>query len=142
MDMADEKQLGVTIDMKEVRAALKGIPRELRRELREPLKRSGAIIVSEMCSRAPRKTGRLAAGVKARTNLNALTVRVMSTARTKWGDRLYDYGRALEFDAKRYGGRFKWFYPSFDAKKDEARELFWQGVKRVVDFATAKAKGA
>lgn len=115
-------------DTKAIRQALTGLPKELRREIRAPLKASGEVIRQEMLSRVPRATGALARGVKTRVDVRSLKVRVVSMHKTEWRGRVYDYGRALEFHSKRYGTRYKWFYPSFDDKKDEAYQMFEHAV--------------
>lgn len=118
----------IDVDAKAVRQALTGLPKELRRELRAPLRASGEVVAARMRQRAPRRTGRLARGVRTRVDLRALKVRVVSTARAQHRGAPYDYGRALEFDARRYSGRFKWFYPAWDESRDEAVAMYEAAV--------------
>ena len=113
------------------------------------IKPAGQIIVDEIKRRTPvGATGKLKRGTGSRVGKDKTSVRIVNTAtsspwsrprktdnaffypayagspkRTATG-RGYRYGKRLEFDAATYKGRYRFFYPGFEAKKAEAvREL-------------------
>jgi len=106
---------------RQLQFAVSNASKEVKKALAERLKAAGALVVMEIGKRSPRgATGLLKRSTKATGNPKALSVRVVNTA-TASSPRYpkYRYGKRLEFDPI-YSGRYKFFYPGYEAKKAAA----------------------
>lgn len=117
--------MATTVDIPGLKALSKSVresPKEINKGIRQRLKVAGRIVVSEIARRTPRATGKLQKATSARVSKGASSVSIVNTAmeRSKKYPKGYRYGKRLEFDKKSYKGRYTFFYPGFEAKKDEA----------------------
>lgn len=108
-----------------LKATLQMISPNTAKAIRKRIKPAGQIVVAEIQRRAPFKTGLTRNRTSAR--VRETEVRISNTAKSKPTakyPRGYRYPKRLEFDAATYKGRYRFFYPGFEAKKAEAvREL-------------------
>ena len=106
-------------EAKALAAAIRGAGKEVRSSVRKRLKPAGEIIAVEIRSRTPvGATGKLRGSTRVRPS--AMSVRIVNTATASSRNyKNYRYGKRLEFDPL-YGGRYKFFYPGYEAKKAEA----------------------
>jgi hypothetical protein len=111
-------------DLAALRKALKAAGREAGKALRRELREAGKIVQEEIRARTPVRSGRLRTGTKVRV-FSSLSVRVYNS--TKRISRKYPggyrYGKRLEFDPQ-FGGRHAFFYPGYEAARDQAAEAF------------------
>jgi hypothetical protein len=118
------EQAGVYVEKQseaQVIAAIKRAGKAARLSVNRRLKDAGAVVVMEIGKRTPRgATGLLKRSTKATGSAATLSVRIVNTAIAS-SPRYpkFRYGKRLEFDPI-YGGRYKFFYPGFEAKKEEA----------------------
>ena len=129
----------------EARALSKAIReggKEVRSSVRKRLKPAGEIIAVEIRGRTPvgrtlvlKKSTRVRPGQMSVKIVNTAVARGTSSKAAKYKG--YRYGKRLEFDPL-YGGRYAFFYPGYEAKKEEAvREL----VRILDDVAHELATG-
>jgi hypothetical protein len=129
-DRSGQAGYTVQIDKAElaaIRQAIRDSGAEVRRSVRQRLKVAGEIVAEEIRRRTPvgrhswpgHKAGTLAR--KTFTRPGTTSVRIVNTAlnRSKAFPRGYRYGKRIEFDPT-YSGRFAFFYPGIEAKRDEA----------------------
>ena len=110
-------------EAKALAAAIRGAGKEVRSSVRKRLKPAGEIIAVEIRSRTRvGATGNLKKKTLVRPG--QMSVRIVNTATASSRNyKNYRYGKRLEFDPL-YGGRYAFFYPGYEAKKEEAvREL-------------------
>ena len=101
---------------KALSAAIRGAGKDVKKSANKRLKVAGRVIVAEIASRTPVRSGKLQKATSARGSSAQMTVTIRNTAKSKKG---YRYGKRLEFDAI-YKGRYRFFYPGFEAKRAEA----------------------
>jgi len=108
---------------KALSAAIRGAGKDVKKSANKRLKVAGRVIVAEIASRTPVRSGKLQKATSARGSGAQMTVAIRNSAKSKPTARFpggYRYGKRLEFDAATYKGRYRFFYPGFEAKRAEA----------------------
>lgn len=120
------------LGLKELQKALRAADKECKQAIAKRLRVIGNEVRDSIRAKAPKKSGNLKRSV--RTRVSRLQVRVVSDARAPDSKSFkgYRYGKRLEFDPA-YGGRFAWFYPTWEAMKSEASKKFEQVLEDVVN---------
>ena len=107
---------------KALSAAIRGAEKDVKKIVNKRLQVAGRVIVAEIASRTPVRSGKLQKATSARGSGAQMPVAIRNTAKSKPTARYpkgYRYGKRLEFDAS-YKGRYRFFYPGFEAKRAEA----------------------